>query len=299
MYISIIGTSSITKQHIEVLRKNFKILSISATRKNSKNLRKISKKYKINNTFYDWKKSIQFSKKIKNLSFFITSRIEDNEKILEECCKTRKKIFIEKPIFLNSFKFEKFNNFNKQIFIGYNRIFYKNIIFLKKEISDKKNLNIIVNCPESDKKSIYSNSCHIISILFFLFGKLSIKRIDKRKNNINCVIETKFKNLIFLTFNLKNSNNFSIEIYNKKLRYLLSPIENLKIYKGFENKIKNNNRIYFPKLKKNLNEFRENKFKPGFLKQSNEFKKFTRGKKIQNNVYFGKRIIKFIEKILI
>ena len=94
MYISIIGTSSITKQHIEVLRKNFKILSISATRKNSKNLRKISKKYKINNTFYDWKKSIQFSKKIKNLSFFITSRIEDNEKILEECCKTRKKKYL-------------------------------------------------------------------------------------------------------------------------------------------------------------------------------------------------------------
>ena len=103
MYISIIGTSSITKQHIEVLRKNFKILSISATRGNSKNLRKISKKYKIKNTFYDWKKSIQFSRKIKNLSFFITSRIEDNEKILKECCKTRKKIFIEKTIFLNSF----------------------------------------------------------------------------------------------------------------------------------------------------------------------------------------------------
>ena len=50
MYISIIGTSSITKQHIEVLRKNFKILSISATRGNSKNLRKISKKYKIKNS---------------------------------------------------------------------------------------------------------------------------------------------------------------------------------------------------------------------------------------------------------
>ena len=47
------------------------------------------------------------------------------------------------------------------------------------------------------------------------------------------------------------------------------------------------------------NEFSENNFKPGFLKQSLEFKKFIKGKKIQNNIYFGKEIIKFIEKILI
>ena len=89
MKIAIIGTSEITNKHIDAF-KNYKknIFSISSTRKNSKNLLKFKKKYKIKKIYKNWKEGIQNAKRVKNLAFFITSRVEDNKKILEECCKT-------------------------------------------------------------------------------------------------------------------------------------------------------------------------------------------------------------------
>ena len=216
MEISIIGTSKITHHHINVLKKNFKIASISSTRKGSKNLKKIAKKFKIKKVFYNWKKSLDFSKTKKNSAFFITSRIEDNEKILLECCKLKKKIFIEKPVFIKSKKFNKFLKFNNQIFVGYNRLFYNNISFLKKKINKKKNLNIIVKCPEDNKKGILTNSCHVFSILTFLLGKLSIKKVVKNEKFINCWLNDRNNNSIYITFNFQSSDNFSIEIFQKK-----------------------------------------------------------------------------------
>ena len=299
MNIHIIGTSKITLKHIQVLKKNFKILSISSTRKSSKNLVSISKKFNIDRVFYDWKKSIQFARKIQNSSFLITSRIKDNKKVLEECCKTKKKIFIEKPVFLKSQNFSKFLKFNNKIFLGYNRIFYENIRYLKKTIASKKNMNVFVNCPEISNKSIITNSCHIISILIFLFEELKIEKVFKQKDFINCIAKDKNKNFIYLSFNLRSSNNFSIEINNRKKRYLLSPIENLKIYDGIISKTFNNQKIFQPQLRKTINEFNKNKFKPGFLNQSIEFKKFLKGKKIINDLKFGKNILKILEKILL
>ena len=64
---------------------------------------------------------------------------DDNKKVLLACCKTGKKIFIEKPVFLEKKQFKKFIKYKKQIFVGYNRIFYKNVEFLKKKIKNSKN----------------------------------------------------------------------------------------------------------------------------------------------------------------
>ena len=298
MQISIIGTSKITYDHIQVLQKKFKIVSISSTRTNSKNLKKIANKFKINTTFTNWQKSIEYYKNKKNLIFFITGRIKDNKKILRECCKYKNKIFIEKPVFINSKDFDEFLGNNNKIFVGYNRIFYKNIIFLKNKIKNKKNLNVIVKCPELSKKQIFTNSCHVISILLFLFGKLYIKRISNSKNYINCTLNDKYKNEIYITFNLRSSDNFSIEIFQDKIRYLLSPIENLKIFEKIEIKKKKNNFIYKPKQIFILNEYNVNNYKPGFENQMKNFFKFCKGKNIINNLLFSKKIIKLCEQII-
>ena len=149
MKIAIIGTSEITNKHIDAF-KNYKknIISISSTRKNSKNLPKFKKKYKIKNVYNNWKEGIKNAKKVKNLVFFITSRVEDNKKILKECCNTNKKIFIEKPIFDNPKDFNCFVKHKKQIFVGYNRIFYSGIRYLKKNLKLNNISNVIVRCPE-------------------------------------------------------------------------------------------------------------------------------------------------------
>ena len=73
------------------------------------------------------------------------------------CCRTGKKKFIEKQVFENPKEFKKFIKYKNQIFVGYNRIFYKNINYLKKNITNKKDLNILIKCPVNTKKVIILN----------------------------------------------------------------------------------------------------------------------------------------------
>ena len=298
MKILIIGTSKITASHIKVLRKKkIQIVGLSSTRKKSKNLIKISKKFHIKKTFTDWKSAIDYAAKIKNCNFLITSRIEDNLKILKYCMKTNKNIFIEKPVFLKSNQFRNILAYKKKIFVGYNRIFYKSVMFLKKKLVNKRSLNVIVKCPEESKLDIIKNSCHIISILLFIFGKLKLKRKIISKNFINNHLVGKNGLNINIFFNFKSADNFSIEVFDKKIRYLLNPIENLKVYRDLKVISVNNNSLYKPKISLELDEYKFNHTKPGFETQLEEFIRFCKGRKIVNDIVFGKEILKICEKL--
>ena len=298
MKIGVIGTSRITEDHLKIL-KNFKyeVVFLSSTRKNSLNLTKLAKKYKIKKFFNNWKAAVEYAGKIKGCNFLVTSRIKDNKKILKECVKLNRYVLIEKPVFLKEREFKSIKNF-KKIFVGYNRIFYDNIIKLKNIFNKKKSVNVLAKCPEVNKLEIVKNSCHIISILIYIFGPLRLIFKKKNLNFINCTFLDRKKNVINLFFNFKSSDNFSIEFLNKKTRYVLSPIETLKIFKKVEIKKINNNYTYLPKCSYVNNEWNTNKFKPGFKNQYKEFKKFTQGKKIINNMFFSRKIIKICEQII-
>ena len=113
---------------------------------------------------------------------------------------------VEKPLFLNSSDYKSFYKFNNRIFICYNRIFYKNINHFKKKINNKKNYLSVV-CPEKNKKTIISNSCHIISILCYLFKNLKVKTCEKLSNIIEVNLYNK-KNFIKILFSFNNNENF-------------------------------------------------------------------------------------------
>ena len=98
MYYRIIYIKSIKKL-------NGEIALISSTRKNSKLLPYLAKKYKIKNKFYNWKHAINFASKLKNMAFLISGRLSHNRRILNKCVKLNRKIFIEKPIFNKSRSF--------------------------------------------------------------------------------------------------------------------------------------------------------------------------------------------------
>lgn len=297
MNLAIFGTSSITSKHIDVIKKNnINIIGITSLRKNSKNLKSISKKYIIKN-FKDWKKLINYSKKYKQCNYLITGRTKDNFKILNKLRSLNCYKFVEKPLFLKNKYFLEYKE-DKKIFIGYNRIFYNNIIYLKKKISKKKNLNVIVKIPEDNKINIVNNSCHIISILLFLFGDLNLVYKYKHSKFINIILKGRKNVFVNLFFNFKNSDNFSIEIFEKKNRYQLKPIEQLKIYKGMVNKFSKNIRHYIPGLRYEKNENNFDSFKPGFNNQIKEFIKFTKGKKILNNIEFAHKIFKICMKVI-
>ena len=300
--ISIIGTSEIAKEHIKaILANKTKIYSISTTRKNSKKLNSLKKKFRIRKIFKNWKECVRETSK-KNCSLLIASRTIDTFKIINYANKFKIKIFVEKPLSENVDHFNKLKkNFNN-IFVGYNRLFYNNVIYLKKRL--KKVDNVLVKCPEFNAKDIVLNSAHVVSIILHLFGKIKILSKVRNKNSI-VVLSKNSKNVpICFIFPLKSTNNFSIEINEGKTKFLLEPIEVLKIYENFKVKyIKNRKKLKVvnPILKREYSEFSFNNFKPGFYNQfwyfKNVFFKIDKKEKL-NNLNFAKQVVTICNYIL-
>ena len=295
--LSIIGSGRIVEEHIKAaLLCNIKIRYIYSSRKGSKNAKRLSKKYKIENieTF----KEFIFLLKKSDSNILIAGKISKNSFYLKECVKIKKKILIEKPVFLKSKDFKKYLPFKNQIFVGFNRIYYYNIQHLKNLVSNSKNLTINCFCPELNKLRIISNTSHIISILIYLFKKLKLIYKDKKKDSIFLRYKLSKNNLINLFINYKSLNNFKIEIISSNNFIELPSIEELKIYNKLEKiKFKNNN-IYKLKCTHLSNEYKFNNIKPGILNQMREFKKFCQGKKIINNVKFAQNVIKICNQIV-
>ena len=143
-----------------------------------------------------------------------------------------------------------------------------------------------------------TNSCHIISVLVYLFGNLRLEKKTKNKNFIICTFRSYRQDLITVYFNIKNSDNFSIEIFDKSKRYFLSPIEKLKIFKNLEKRKIFNNKVYIPKVFKEYDEIKiSGRFKPGFNTQFKTFKSFNKSKKIFNDIFLAKKVMNICKEI--
>jgi hypothetical protein len=299
-YIGFIGTSQIINDHILASKKNnFEIVAICSTRKKSKFLKIIAKKNNIKHFFNSVKKFIIFTQKYKKISYVIAPQIKYNKKILKILLKYKNKILIEKPIFENKKNFIPLLNYNKQIFVAYNRVYYRSIKFLKKKLHNKKNIIVRCNIPEKNLKNININSCHIISILFYLFGDLKFKLLSRNNNFIFCSLYN-FNVKIFINFIFTSPENFSISINENNNLYQLKPIEELTCYSKLEIKRKRNENYYTPKIHLRINEYLiDKKIKPGFTNQYKNFKAFIKGDSSKNyvNINQAYKIIKICNLI--
>ena len=198
-----------------------------------------------------------------------------------------KRILLEKPGAINLKEIKLINNLAKKkkakILIGYNRRFYQSIEKIKK-LSSKEGGILSVNFEFTErthlikklkiKKKIkenwlIANSSHVIDLVFHLCGKpKNIHSLSKGKLNwhkrssIFCGSGMTKKGILFSYFSNWNSpGNWNIELMTSKSRYILNPLEELKI-------------IRFPNLKekkiKLINNF-DNKFKAGLYIQTKNF----------------------------
>ncbi len=297
--LSIIGSSNIIEQHIECARKcGFILKDICTTNKKSKNIYRYVKKYKFKNVYFDWKKMLTNHKKNKYLGssyYLIAPRIKDTDIILKNFLTLKKKFLVEKPLSLNSSKIKKYFKFNKSIYIGYNRIFYSSILYLKKK--KIKNSLIKVFLPEMNEEGFKKNSCHIISILIYLFGNLRLINKIKKKNLISAKLESKNKNLISLEIFYRATDNFSIKIYEKSNTHVIKPIEHYTYYKNLKKTKLRKDTLYFPKQIKFRNEFEIDKFKPGFFKMWKLFGS-NANRSHPNNIVLAYNVMKTCEEII-
>ena len=296
--ILFIGSSKIVEEHIKVaLELKFKLFSLNSTRLNSKNELFINKKYKFEKKFNNWKSAVDYSANKKNIVFFIASRIEDTENILKYCSKFKNKIFVEKPITYKN----KIITFNKNIFVGYNRLFFNSLKKINKTYINKFYCNVVISYTIFDE--VKMNISHLLSILLYLFGDLKILRKIKNGNNINIILRDKKKNLIFFNILNTSTDSYSINIISKKINYVFKPLEILNIYNSIKRNyfLGNKKKLYVTQLLiKKFNEFESNNFKPGFLNQMINFKNFCykKNKKIFNNINFANKVINLSHKIL-
>jgi len=295
--LCIIGSSSIVTQHLKAAKAvGFSLYGITSLNINSKNTLKLKKKFRIKKIYKNWKRCIEENGKIKDMNFLIAPRIQDTIKVINKVLIYKKPIMVEKPISRNIKDFSESILKSKKIFVGYNRIFYKTVNYLKKNLSPSSLIS--VNCPEKDKKKFIDNSCHIISILIYCFGNLRILKKYKRKNHIICILENKKKTLIHLKIVFNAPSNFSITSSSMKRTIDLCPIEELTEHKKLKMIRKINYNFYKPSLTKKIRDYDIN-FKPGFYNQYREFKKFSkRNNKIINDIVFARNVLRLTKKLV-
>lgn len=299
MKLSIFGSSEIIQHHIKAAKKNsFKIFGIFTSNLKSTNVKKLSKKFQIKKIYYSWKSLLDDSKE-NGCSVLIAGRLKDNEKILEYAVKRNIKILIEKPIFKSSKKFNRFIKYKKNIFVGYNRVFYNGICKIKKIILKNNPHNLILKCPEINKQNILLNTCHLISVIYFFFGKIKLIKKIKNKKSIFCIFKSNKNTIIMINISFNSVDNFSFELNFDNLRVKQEPIEKLTIFNKLNKINYRDTTIYKPKAALILDEYNSNNLKPGFDNQYKSFRKFIKNKKTNLiNISDAKNIISICERII-
>lgn len=302
----IIGPGNIAIEHTKAFIKiGFDIGALFASHKKSVSLKKYRKIFKINDDeiYFNYKIiNSKFLKEKKIGAILLSASIHMIPKILKILVGLKTPILVEKPVgiginWYKEFEKKKMNN----VIVGFNRRFYNNINFIKSLITnniDEIN-NLHISIPEKiflQKKShfeiykkYYSNTAHIIDLLFYLFGNFHLKSkyyFNKKKKNFLTIISNKNINGI-IDFSFNSPKNFSLSFEFKKKRYVLEPIEILNVYDKLKISQPTNKiplRTYQPVLIKRLFSFDTNyKLKPGFYSQALEIKRYLKNKKFSSS----------------
>jgi len=288
----IIGCGSIARDHAAIIKKlGHQVVLGIAKSKNSKN-------WKL------FKKIFPEAKFANNISKILNSNevqyivsclpVESHKKYCKKLLETDKPVLIEKPLHDNFFQLKKIilkigSPINNKI-IGYNRRNYQTVNTLRKRIKKGglKNVEITIseNYPNLIKKygsKIIKNalhvgpSSHMMDLALFLFGPLNLHKKwcykIKKFNSYSAVLSTKNNIPIFLNINSYDPSLVGFKVrFDDETLWVLSPMEKLQVYKGYDIIGRSNRtriRRYFPKTILTYSE--STNLRPGFYKQMKNF----------------------------
>jgi len=289
----IIGCGAVALDHASVIKKlGHKIILGNTSNKNSKKW-KTFRKQNPNIKFKEHINDILNSKKV---DYIISCMpVNMHKKYCKKLLTTKKPVLIEKPLHDDFFQLKKIlsnisHTLLKNKFIGYNRRFYKTVGVLKKRIQKGGVKSVEITISENYKhiskkyitnklKSILNvgSSSHILDLAIYFFGPISILKrwtYKKKFNSYSFLLSTKKKNIpIFVNINPHDPSSIGFKIrFDDETLWVLSPIEKLAVYKGYDIVYLNShkfNKKYLPKVISETVE--EEKFRPGFYHQMNSF----------------------------
>ena len=261
--ILIVGAGYMADNYLKFLKsKKHEIILVGKRKKYSH----IKKRYQLNETFVGGLENFSFrDKKLDKAIVAVNEKYAF--KVTKILIKNRiKNILIEKPGAKNLNELVKLDAFSKKvgckIYCAYNRRFYENITLVKKftqrqggilsanfsftEWTDKIRKGKFENYLKF--KWFYFNSLHLIDLCFFIIGKPKkyfsiVKGYNKEfNNNIFTGSGISVKNIPFSYHsNWLSSGRWEINLYTKKGKFLLAPLEDIKFQKKFTRNRTNKN----------------------------------------------------------
>jgi predicted dehydrogenase len=286
-HLAIIGAGNIAPFHVEAaLNAGFKITSIAAS-ENSQSALQLSRKFQIPK-YYPSVEELLSENNFDCLSIMIPPAA--TEKILAKVALLDKPTIIEKPVASSSNFLENFID-NKNVFVGFNRRFYRTISELKSESSKNKGIYSFEAVESlNSKKSVYlsiqnaimNNTVHIIDLIKYLVGNYELKDYIYSQTNHTLIARIFVKNEYIgdLKISFESKKNTKIEFESSNLNLILKPLEILQKYNDLQISDPTTDtpvRIYLP----NWNDkkipgvvYEPGPFKPGFADQYLEFINF-------------------------
>jgi|TARA_Y100000294_G_scaffold154493_1_gene154154 hypothetical protein len=314
--LAFLGTGKIALEYAKIIKNlGFNISYASSSSQNSKSWKKfkrINPKVK-----YMSSKQIINHKKIDYI-FSLLPYIKQIE-YFPKLISSKKNMFIEKPFFHNSKKFDKLIRKNKKNlknkYISFNRRFYDVVKILKNRIKKRDIKFIRVNINENFtqktlNKSLrfkkllpyFGSSSHIIDLLFYLFEKITFLKNFSKQDNKNyptsyvlLKIHRNIPIFLFIEKNVPLKNGIEV-IFKDNSIWSLTPIEKLQIFKGYKiTKNKDKRQNYLNYEQRLVYEKKEKSdYKPG-LKKSIQY--FLKSKKYNQNFSKYHKYLKLYEKI--
>jgi predicted dehydrogenase len=289
--LGIVGAGAIVQSHIDAARLSGFVPTVICGRKGSRRALKVSEGNYGLAVASDLSELLRFELD----AILIAVSTDEAAGVLETCLERNLPILIEKPITIDPEVLKRLNESSSgQVRVAYNRRFYSSISRLKEETLDQRGLVHVVipelsmaseTRVEKRVRAVLENSVHILDVLGFVFGKVSVvQKLSIRScDNVEYItaqikLGHDFVGSIDLLF--ETSENSSIKCWTSGKSLELNPIENFKKstkmnlvlpsesmpFKGYEKLFEN------WKLAED-----DTKAKPGFLGQYNEFRNLVLG----------------------
>lgn len=292
--LAMIGAGSIATSHIEAAQAaGFELHGICG-RPNSQKALELTKKYGFVNYFSD----IESMLKSKFDAISLISKTESLAPIYSAIEKLDLPVLVEKPFSTNLSTYDEIKLDNPKTLIGYNRRYYSSIKKLKEKLIEFDYHHAILHISEISWNSnallneqiecLYENSVHSFDLLRYLFGDCNVRNITKnfKYNSLKSIlinIETNSKKTIDLSISFGIPLNTYIEVWFEDTVAICKPLENYSEYKEMQMFAPNQNikyKRYVPKKIENWSLSKDDSnFKPGFMRQYQDFKNITSGLK--------------------
>jgi predicted dehydrogenase len=291
--IGLIGAGEISEWHVRALRAAGCTVSAIAARTGSSRAGELARRLRIPVVFDSWQDLLDRPREWDGL--VIASHTDATADILTYALRTKVPILVEKPVAWTSKRIADLRVLaHPLVLVGFNRRFYRTVQFVRDYVRTNEPLLAHLSLPEAlgadgdgtnprrHWRPFFSNSCHGLDILRFVFGPLRVEsvhrlvRSDGRLYGLGAMLSSARGDVIQLSGNWGTAANFGLCLDRPGRRVELRPFEIATVYEGMDVLEPSDEapiRRYVPRVKERIDlESVDCVEKPGFVQQALAFR---------------------------